>query len=41
MRDDERNVIVGKPVKKLKVGFEGVSAGQYKKDMKDAIDFTD
>ena len=40
-REKKEDVIIGKPIKKLQVGFENKSRGQYKRDMENAIDFND
>ena len=30
LKQDDKNVIVGQPIKKLKVGFEGKTVSEYK-----------
>ena len=37
----DKDVILGQPIKKLKVGFEGKSQSEFKRDMADAIDLND
>ena len=39
--EEEKDVIHGQPIKKLKVGFEGKTQSEFRRDMADAIDFND
>ena len=39
--EKEKDVIHGQPIKKLKVGFEGKTQSEFRRDMADAIDFND